>query len=194
MIRNVLAALAIAAAAIAPAHALSVLPLQLDEVIDTSTTVLEGTCVENRSERDPATDLVVTYTTFEVKDVMKGHAAARHTIKQLGGSLPGEGLRYRVEGVPTFTVGEDYVVFLAGTSSAGFSSPIGLNQGRFRITQEGAVRRAGNGRDLREMTSRMAAHLPAAAQARMQNASGAVKSMDVEDLKQAVRNHVGAGR
>lgn len=187
-IRSLAAAWFVALAFVLPARAASVLPLFLDEMVDTSAVAFQGTCTGNRTERDPATHLVVTYTTFEVHDVLKGNVGATHEIKQVGGTLAAENLRYRVEGIPTFTVGEEYVVFLAGVSSAGFSSPIGLEQGRFSIRAQAAGRSVSNGRDLREMTSRMQARIPAAARTRMEAATGPVRDMDLEDFKQAVRN------
>jgi hypothetical protein len=190
--RLVLSALAFAT--FATAQAASVLPLYLEEVIDNSTTAFEGTCTGNRTERDPATNLIVTYTSFAVHDVLKGSVGTIREIKQIGGSLPGEALQYRVEGIPTFVVGQDYVVFLAGVSSAGFSSPIGLEQGRFDIRTVGASRRVGNGRDFRDTTSRIAALLPQAARSRVQQAAEPVRDLDLDDFKQAVRNRVGGGR
>lgn len=178
-----------------PAHAASVLPLYLEEMIDTAAVAFEGTCTGNRSERDPATRLVVTYTTFEVRDVLKGTVGPTRVIKQVGGSLPDDGgLQYRVEGVPTFTVGEDYVVFLAGESSAGFSSPIGLAQGKFRIKAGPSGRAVSNGRDFRDMNAHMAAHMPASASARLKASQGPVREMDLVEFKQTVRNHLGAAR
>lgn len=181
------------AAGLAPAHATTVLPLYLEQVIDQSTTAFEGTCVENRTERDAATGFVVTYTTFEVKDVLKGDVATRHTIKQIGGKLPGEEGRRNFIGVPTFAVGGNYIVFLAGVSSVGFSSPIGLSQGQFHIRDDNGVRRLGNGRDFRETTSHITAHLPAASRLRVK-ASAPVSDMDVEEFKQTVRSYLGGAR
>ena len=177
-----------------PAHAMSVVPLYLDEMIDTAAVAFEGRVVANRTERDPATNLVVTYTTFEVRDVLKGSVGARHEIKQVGGAMPDGGVEYRVQGVPRFEPGSDYVVFLAGVSSQGFSSPIGLSQGRFGIRTEMQGRRVANGRDFRDMTARMGARIPSVAWARIEGAQGAVRDMDLEDFKQAVRNHVGSAR
>lgn len=176
------------------AQAASVLPLYLDEMIDTSTTAFEGRVTANRTVRDPATKLVVTYTTFEVVDVLKGSVTATHEIKQIGGSLPGENLEYRVQGVPTFNVGESYVVFLAGVSAAGFSSPIGLAQGRFGVQEHASGRRVANGRDFKDMTSRITARLPAAAKARMQQESEPVREMDIEEFKRTVRAHLESKR
>ena len=194
MLSRLAAALLLASAGILPVQAASVLPLYLDEIVDHSTVAFEGTCTGNRTERDPATNLVVTYTTFEVREVLKGTVGATHEIKQIGGTLPDENLQYRIEGVPTFTVGEDYVVFLAGKSAAGFSSPIGLGQGRFGLHGKAGRRHVSNGRDFRDMASRMSARLPAPARARLKGATAPVREMDLIDFKQAVRNHVGAGQ
>lgn len=196
--RAVIAALAasfaLAVAFLMPVQAASVLPLYLDEMIDTSAVAFEGRVTGTRTMRDETTKLVVTYTTFEVRDVLKGAVAATHEIKQLGGSLPGEGLEYRVPGIPSFHVGEDYVVFLAGVSSLGFSSPIGLSQGRFGIHAGEAGRRLGNGRDFRDMTARMAERLPAAAKARMLQAADIVRDMDLDEFKRVVRAYLDAKR
>lgn len=194
--KRLAACIALAAACLAPcAQASSVLPLYLDQVIDQAATAFEGTCTGNRTERDPATNLVVTYTTFQVREALKGNAGTTYTIKQIGGTLPDEGLQYRVSGVPSFEPGQDYVVFLAGVSSAGFSSPIGLAQGRFTITSDAGGSHVGNGRDFKDMASRMAAELPPKARALVTTKSSAeLSQMDLLDFKQAVRNHLGGAR
>ena len=185
-----LLAWAILACAI-PAWATSVLPAQLDEIVDKATVAFEGRCVGNRSERDPMTGLVVTYTTFEVVDRLKGGVGSTHIIKQVGGSLPDGSFHYKVDGVPTFSVGEEYVVFLAGVSSKGFSSPIALAQGRFGIRKGASGREVGNGRDFKQLTARIPqAQVPARARARLQG-DGPVPQLDLEDFKRIVRARVG---
>jgi hypothetical protein len=175
------------ALAFSQAHATSVLPLYLDEVIDTASVAFEGKCIANRTEREAGTNLVVTYTTFEVRDVLKGAVGKTHEIKQIGGAAGEGNLDFRVKGVPSFTVGEDYVVFLAGVSSAGFSSPIGLGQGKFGIESKAGGRRVANGRDFQDMTARMTVD-------RVKRASGPVRDMDLDEFKQTVRNHLGRAR
>lgn len=189
MRKFILAGLLTAIACLAPAYALSVLPVSLDELIDTSAVAFEGTCVDNRSARDPATGLPVTYTTFEVRDVLKGDVGRTHVIKQVGGALENENLTYRVQGVPTFTPGEDYVVFLAGVSAQGFSSPMGLGQGRFTVHSRGGVREAGNGSDLRETVGKALDRMPEHARQKFLQGSEPVRELDVEDLKDTVRNY-----
>lgn len=69
--------------------------------------------------------------------------------------MPAGELSFVVHGVPKFKVGEEYVVFLAGVSSAGFSSPIGLSQGKFTVLKSDAGTKVTNGRDFGEMTKRV---------------------------------------
>ena len=147
-------------AGIGTAGAATVRELLLDEIIDTAAIAFHGTCTANRAERDALTNFVVTYTTFEVKDVLKGDVGSTHVIKQIGGKMPSGEMSFRVDGVPTFTIGEDYVVFLAGISSAGFSSPIGLGQGKFTVRQNASDKSVANGRDFHELTANMSLVTP----------------------------------
>lgn len=125
---------AVAALGIALAvSAATVRPMSLDEVVDSAELAFHGLCIGNRVEHDAATGLIVTVTTFAVRDPIKGRAGATHEIKQIGGILPGGTEGLVVRGVPSFVVGTEYVVFLPGRSSLGFSSPVGLSQGQYAI-------------------------------------------------------------
>ena len=197
MMRRVLLALAVLVIALIgaiPVRSATVLPMYLDELIDRSAVAFEGTCTANRTERDPATGLVVTYTTFDVRDGLKGAVGSTHEIKQIGGTLPDESVQFSVKGIPSFEVGEDYVVFLAGVSSAGFSSPMGLSQGRFGVKAEGATRRVGNGRDFRDMAARMLARVPERARIRLQQSEAPVRELELGEFKEAVRAHLGGAK
>ena len=170
-----------------PADAASVRPLGLDEIIDSATTAFQGTCTGNRTELDPQTNMVVTYTTFSVQDVLKGNVLATHTIKQIGGKLPNNAANFKVDGIPNFVVGQSYVVFLAGVSAAGFSSPIGLEQGRFDVRQDKAGLSVTVGRAPREGGAGASTLLGPGARV----PSGRV---DLDQFKQAVRARVGSGK
>ncbi|HET9650745.1 MAG TPA: hypothetical protein VFP36_01075 [Usitatibacter sp.] len=171
------------------------LPLSLDDIVGTAAVAFEGTCLENRSERDPATNLVVTYTTFAVHDVIKGTVGSTHTIKQVGGELPQQDTKFKVHGVPSFTVGEDYVIFLAGISSAGFSSPIGLAQGKFNVHQGAAGAEVANGRDFREMTANIPdTDLPPGLVQKVKRAPDEVRHLGLDEFKQLARRRAGVVR
>ncbi|HEX4916126.1 MAG TPA: hypothetical protein VFV51_19345 [Vicinamibacterales bacterium] len=137
------------------ASAATVRPILLDEIIDTAAIAFHGTCVANRVELDAATGFIVTYSTFEVSDVLKGQVPRTHVIKQIGGVLPDGRSGMIVHGVPKFAVGEEYVLFMAGVSPLGFSSPVGLTQGRFSIEAGRQGKAVASGADFRELTARM---------------------------------------
>lgn len=184
MFRRFLLICALVAAA--SAHATVVLPLYLDEIIDKAAVAFEGTAIESHSEREFATGLVVTFTTFRVDDVLKGQVGSLHTIKQVGGTIAAEGPKVRILGMPSYRVGQKYVMFLTGISQAGFSSPIGLQQGRFVVDDDGG---ASNGRDFGELTRRMPETRPKGARG---DSFG--RTMGLEEFKQVVRQRVWASR
>ncbi|CAN5367199.1 hypothetical protein BH11PSE11_BH11PSE11_38270 [soil metagenome] len=171
-----------------PAQASSVLPMNLDQIIDGAQIAFQGICTGSRSERDAQTGRIVTFTSFDVTDVLKGTVGATHTIKQVGGTVGGE--TYRVNGVPNFAVGQDYVVFLYGVSSAGFSSPVGLQQGKFVVTPGPSGPEISNGRDFKEMLP-VQAGLPQAAAVKIQQAQGELTHFPLTDFKQIVRRPKG---
>jgi hypothetical protein len=94
--------------------------------------------------------------------------------------------------VPRFRTGESVVVFLNGTSEAGFSSPVGLDQGRFVISDDAQGPQVGNGRDFRDLAQRMSDDTPAPARARLDSA-GPVKGLALDDFKKMVRDHAARG-
>jgi hypothetical protein len=192
MLKRFLLAACLAVSAALPAFATSVLPLDLGQVIDQSAVAFQGTVLDNRSGRDPQTGMLVTMTTFRVDDVLKGNVPATYTVKQIGGEDAATGMRFKAMGVPTFAVGQSYVVFMAGVSSAGFSSPIGLSQGRFQVVDGEAGPEVENGRDFREMTANLPSlELPPQAKAKAA-ADKPIRRVGLADFKAMVRKHAGA--
>lgn len=176
-----------------PVQAITVLPLHLDEIVADATVAFQGVCTANRSEIDPQTGFVVTHTTFRVSDVLKGTVGADHTIKQLGGRV--ENAAYHVDGGPSFVVGGDYVVFLYGVSSAGFSSPVGLSQGQFIVRQGSDGSELSNGRDFKEMLRPYPTpSLPLGTQVKVQQTPDELKHLGLDDFKQIVRQQAGGAK
>ena len=193
MFKKILLTVWLALALTVPALATSVIPLNLAQLVDGSAVAFQGVCIDNRTGRDPQTGVLVTMTTFRVDDVLKGNVPATYTIKQIGGDDTEANIKFRVYGVPAFKAGQGYVVFLAGVSSAGFSSPVGLSQGSFEIVQGAQGPEVGNGRDFRELTASTRFALPGQAQAKVAS-SKPVNRLDLQDFKQMVRDHLGAGQ
>ena len=113
--------------------ATSVLPVSLQRMTTKAAIIFHGTAINNEVKLDQTSGRVATYTTFKVNEVIKGDPGTTHTIKQIGGQLPGSNVRQLIHGVPQFSVGQEYVIFLPEVSSLGFASPIGLSQGKFDV-------------------------------------------------------------
>ena len=115
------------------ASATSVLPISLQRMAAAADVIFHGKVISNEVKLDPISGNVATFTTFQVTELVKGKANKTHTIKQIGGQLPGSNVRQSIHGVPGFNAGMEYVVFLPKASSLGFASPIGLSQGSFDV-------------------------------------------------------------
>ncbi len=135
------------------AAATSLLPLSLQQMTQAAEVIFHGRTISNEVKLDQPGGRVATFTRFEVIEVIKGKPEATHSIKQIGGQMPGSRYRQVIHGVPRFTIGEEYVVFLPKASSLGFSSPIGLAQGKFDIRTRDGVTTVSNGRPLAAMLS-----------------------------------------
>lgn len=133
------------------AFATTVLPVSLEDMSKAAEHIFQGKVVSNEVKMDPVSNRVVTFTTFSIILDVKGDTGMTHTIKQVGGQLPGSSIVNITHGVPKFTIGEQYIVFLPRTSSLGFSSPIGLAQGAFSVLENNGISTASNGRTINSL-------------------------------------------
>jgi hypothetical protein len=134
VIGGVLLACAVVALA-ADAHATTVLPLDLPALVGQADAIFVGRVVEVRSGTD-ANGLAATWTTFDVAEPVKGAAAG-----------------FRVPALPRYRVGEEILLFLHAESDAGFTSPVGLGQGCFRIVRKDGSTAAVNDVGNRNLTA-----------------------------------------
>lgn len=163
------------------AAATSVLPVSLQHMATAAEVIFHGITISNEVRQDPQSGRVATFTTFEVIENIKGDVGATHTIKQIGGQLPGSNVRMVIHGVPRFSVGQEYVVFLPKASNLGFSSPIGLSQGKFNIRKLNGETVISNGRPL-------AALMETTQQPGLPNTPSALVTSQVPSLK-AIADH-----
>jgi hypothetical protein len=119
---------------IAPAavRATTVLPLDLKELTAAAGRIFHGRVTAVRSGQD-GHGLPATWTTFAVDEMVKGTAAATIEIKQIGGGGSVDGRIFRIPALPSYAVGDEVILFLHPESAEGFTSPVGLGQGRFRV-------------------------------------------------------------
>jgi hypothetical protein len=123
-----------------PASATMVERMPLARVTKEAGRIVQGRVVAVRSGRDRA-GLPATWITFDVSRTLKGRRARRLTIKQYGAATPlPDGTVSRISGLPRYAVGEEAVVFLRPASRRGFTSPVGLGQGVYRVVRRPAAR------------------------------------------------------
>lgn len=151
MLKRILFIFALTAFCSPQAGATTVLPVSLQQLSSAAELIFYGRAIGNEVRLDETSARVATFTTFAVIDVIKGAVGDTHTIKQIGGQLPGSRARQIIRGVPRFSVGAEYIVFLPAASSLGFSSPIGLSQGRFSVLLHNGETVVSNGRPFAAM-------------------------------------------
>lgn len=115
--------------------ALSVVQLNLVQLTELAPIIFRGHCTSvEKIIKDGRDVLVVTY---KVDEVIKGDVGPKITFTQLAPpdpSLKEMGLSSAFEGMPTYKVGEEGMVFLSTSSAVtNLTAPIGLGQGRFRV-------------------------------------------------------------
>ena len=108
--------------------------LSLEEMVQTADRIFVGTCLAVDSRRD-GYNLQATYVTFQVIEPIKGKLAKTVVIKQIGSTAPGT---FRIVGMPTYQVGEKVLLFLYPNSRHGFTSPVGLQQGKWTAVKTAA--------------------------------------------------------
>ncbi|MFQ5669361.1 MAG: hypothetical protein ACE5HD_02435 [Acidobacteriota bacterium] len=129
------ACLVLAAAPGAGSRASRVRSLDLPEMVRAAGTIFSGRVLKTAPHR--IHNLPATRVTFKVEESLRGAAADEITLTFLGGVRPG-GIPYRAAGLPVFRPGERLVLLAYPASSLGLTSPVGLDQGRFRVSQGAA--------------------------------------------------------
>ncbi len=133
-----------------PSGATSLRVMNLADLVEHSQRIFSAVCQSVSSGFDE-NSLPYTRYTFRVTDSIHGVANQQVVvIKQFGLAEPiqldnGVTQVSRIEGMPRYLPGQEYLLFLNQDSRLGFSSPIGLLQGAFRVQGRGTSRTVING-------------------------------------------------
>jgi len=123
-----------------PSDASIVLALELDELVQQSDRIFVGRVAYSESFTYP-NGHIGTWHRIEIERDVRGTLSSEREVivETLGGSIGDLGMR--IEGEPTFTVGERVMVF--GTDGGSIQSvrPVGMGQGVMRIRNEAGVDR-----------------------------------------------------
>ncbi len=133
-----------------PSGATSLKVRNLADLVGHSQRIFSAVC-QNVSSGFDENNLPYTRYSFHVTDSLHGVANQQVVvIKQFGLAEPiqldnGVTRVSRIEGMPRYVPGQEYLLFLNQESRLGFSSPIGLIQGAFRVRGQGTSRTVVNG-------------------------------------------------
>jgi hypothetical protein len=123
---------AVLLATASPAHASIVQGLELRELVANADRIVLGRVVFSESfQRSDGT--LGTWHRIDIERDVRGNAAGESEVivETLGGQIGEIGMR--VEGEPTFEVGERVVVFIRGGGAYSAFRPVGMAQGVMRV-------------------------------------------------------------
>lgn len=150
-------------------------------------TIFSGVCIDRQTLYDPQQQREVVAFTFRVEQMLKGAPRDRLTVKASKTLVD-------LKQVPTYCIGEEVVLFFSGESRLGFSSPVGLGQGRFQVLRgPGGQRVIVNGRNNRNLFKAM--DMPASLRGTLQSGQAALAPgpLQYEQFMGLVRELVGQG-
>jgi len=109
-------------------RSMTVLPMNLDQLTQFSGKIVHGKVVEIREETHETLRIPVSVISVQTEECFKGDASGQVQFRQVKGI-----------GLPVYRQGDEIVIFLYPESKAGVTSPVGGDQGLFKvmITQEG---------------------------------------------------------
>lgn len=108
-------------------------PMSLEEISKQAERIFEGECLSVKTGKDPQSGLAATWYVFRVIEPIQGEFDETFTLKQYGGVVDGETL---LTPSARYETGERVILFLYGESRIGFSSAVGLTQGKFRVIED----------------------------------------------------------
>lgn len=129
-----------------PAEATRVRALSLPEMTARAERIFVGRVIAVQVGTHPRLpSATVTRVTLSVSETWKGRAEPTITFTQFGdASLDGHPMRRadgkrvieRVEGLPTYQVGEEALLFLRAPSDLGLTSPVGFEAGKIHVWRD----------------------------------------------------------
>lgn len=115
--------------------------LNLAELTTRAERIFLGEVLSRTTGQDPLGHPATVYT-FTVEQRLKGSVSDTITIKQIGVAEPVQDpntgvITFPIDGIPVYEPGYRYLLFLNGTSTIGFTSPVGGAYGAFAVSADG---------------------------------------------------------
>lgn len=104
--------------------------MTLEEMVDESQFVIQGSVLRSWAGWDDSRQFIWTHYEIRIADTWKGNRLAKIVVSEPGGTV-GE-TEMHIAGAPRFSVGEEVVLFLSRTP-IGYLRTCGWGQGRFTV-------------------------------------------------------------
>lgn len=121
--------------AVSSVWATTVRPLSLQQITTNAKTVFYGKCLKVQPIESASPGIPAVEYTFVVKQAIKGVSEGQtfvfRQVRSGGNGVAG------IPGVPEYQPGQEYILFLHGKSARGLTSPVGLQQGTFKMVKTG---------------------------------------------------------
>jgi len=101
-----------------------------EEKVGNAAAIVVGRCVKNESRWDASGRWILTYSTFEVSNTIKGAPVQRITVVVPGGSVGG--VHQSSVGLPAFSEGDENVLFIRNTKVG--PTVLYFDQGAYNVT------------------------------------------------------------
>jgi hypothetical protein len=108
--------------------------MSLSQLVQASSTIVEGHVVAKTTRVNASRTRVFTYTTVQLDKALKGQPPATITIEQPGGTVGN--FHVRVPGTALLRPQTQYILFLEPAGSSGTYHMVGMMQGAFRVYQK----------------------------------------------------------
>ena len=112
------------------AHATLVPRMTLEQAVDDSVLIVQGTVVRTWSAWGDKRQFIWTHYELKVSDALKGLATPNIIISEPGGTVGNTGMQ--IAGAPRYSVGEEVVLFATPTP-IGYLRTAGWGQGKYVI-------------------------------------------------------------
>lgn len=133
VLRNALLICVLVSFLVSPVSATSVLEIQPWQAVDQSELIFVGRVVERQFVPSGDGTFPFTFVTFKVSEIFKGRIEGQEiTLRLHGGDLPGSRESVEVVGMPTFEVGQEALLFVAGNGDLGCPI-VGWWQGKLEL-------------------------------------------------------------
>jgi hypothetical protein len=100
--------------------------MNLEDVTTSAQYIFSGRCTGYESRYDPETSREVIFVNCKITQMLKGEDMDEITFKMSKVAVD-------IGNAPTFKSGDEVILFLYERSTLGFTSPVGLAQGKFSV-------------------------------------------------------------